>query len=101
MGMEIGADIRNLGSGMDAILDLKLTSGKDVGHSYSSIKRACATLCEDAHYAYKTRMQFQMEKSTGHPCYAVWAESNLENCRAWDATTIDEAVADGTVIAAA
>ena len=101
MGMEIGADIRNLGSGMDAILDLKLTSGKDVWGLIFVNKAGMRYVCEDAHYAYKTRMQFQMERSTGHPCYAVWAQSNLENCRAWDATTIDEAVADGTVIAAA
>ena len=100
MGMEIGADIRNLGSGMDAILDLKLTSGKDVWGLVFVNKAGQRYVCEDAHYAYKTRMQFQMEKSTGHPCYAVWAESNLENCRAWDATTIGDAVAAGTVISA-
>lgn len=100
MGMEIGADIRNLGSGMDAILDLKLTSGKDVWGLIFVNKAGERYVCEDAHYAYKTRMQFQMEKSTGHPCYAVWGESNLENCRAWDATSINDAVADGIVVSA-
>lgn len=100
MGMEIGADIRNLGSGMDAILDLKLTSGKDVWGLIFVNQAGQRYVCEDAHYAYKTRMQFQMERSTGHPCYAVWAESNLENCRAWDAQTINDAVADEIVISA-
>ncbi len=100
MAMAVGADIRNLGSGMDAILDLKLTSGKDVWGLVFVNKAGQRYVCEDAHYAYKTRMQFQMEKSTGHPCYAVWAESNLANCRAWDATTIEDAVAEGIVVSA-
>ena len=100
MAMQIGADIRNLGSGMDAILDLKLTSGKDAWGLIFVNKAGVRYVCEDAHYAYKTRMQFQMEVSTGHPCYAVWGQSNLENCRAWDAETIQGAVDDGTVVAA-
>lgn len=100
MGMEIGADITNLGSGMDAILDLKLTSGQPIWSLIFVNKAGVRYVCEDAHYAYKTRMQFQMEQSTGHPCYAVWSESNLANCRAWDATTINDAVASGTVISA-
>lgn len=100
MGMSVGADIRNLGSGMDAILDLKLTSGKDIWGLIFVNKAGVRYVCEDAHYAYKTRMQFQMEKSTGAPCYAVWGQSNLANCRAWDETTIQDAVDAGTVIAA-
>ena len=51
MGMEIGADIRNLGSGMDAILDLKLTSGKDVWGLIFVNKAGMRYVCEDAHYA--------------------------------------------------
>lgn len=100
MGMEIGADITNFGSGMDAILDLKLTSGQPIWGLLFVNKAGSRYVCEDAHYAYKTRMQFQMEKSTDHPCYAVWGESNLENCRPWDATTIQDAINEGIVISA-
>ena len=100
MAMRAGADIRNLGSGMDAILDLKLTSGKDVWGLIFVNKAGLRYVCEDAHYAYKTRMQFQMEKSTGHPCYAVWGQSNLANCRAWDEMTIQDAIDSEIVIAA-
>lgn len=100
MGMEIGAAITNLGGGIDAILDLKLTSGQPVWGLIFVNKAGQRYVCEDAHYAYKTRMQFQMERSTDHPCYAVWGDSNLENCRAWDATTITEAIAEGIVVSA-
>lgn len=100
MAMQVGADIRNMGSGMDAILDLKLTSGQDVWGLIFVNKAGVRYVCEDAHYAYKTRMQFLMEKSTGHPCYAVWGQSNLANCRAWDETTIQDAIDAGTVVAA-
>lgn len=100
MGMEIGADITNLDGGMNAILDLKLTSGQPIWGLIFVNKAGMRYVCEDAHYAYKTRMQFHMERSTDHPCYAVWGESNLENCRAWDADTIQDAIDEGIVISA-
>ncbi|WP_302964053.1 FAD-dependent oxidoreductase [uncultured Adlercreutzia sp.] len=100
MGMEIGADLVNLDGSMNAILDLKLTSGQDVWGLIFVNKAGMRYVCEDAHYAYKTRSQFHMEKQTDHPCYAVWGESNLENCRAWDADTIQNAISEGIVISA-
>ena len=100
MAMQVGADLAAVGGGMDAILDLKLTSGQPIWGLIFVNKAGVRYVCEDAHYAYKTRMQYQMERSTGHPCYAVWAQSNLENCRPWDAETIKEAVESGIVIEA-